>query len=70
MFSVVSVCSQRDPHVTITHDVFDLNLQDCLPHPAPWPPPSCSLDIKHGSAWPPPSDIWWPSQKTCSNLFT
>ena len=52
------------PHVTITHDAFDLTVQV-----SSWPNP-----LGHGT-WVPPhaSDIWWQpmeSQVTCSNLFT
>ena len=41
--------------------------------PAPWPhfytgPQSLSPLVQ--GPRPPPSDIWWPRQETCSNLFT
>ena len=63
--SVVSVCHSvptGGPHVTITHDALDLTV-------FPLPPPD--LGPSQSQSQPDPaSDIWWPSLKICSNLFT
>ena len=56
MFSLVSVCSQGGPHMTITHDALNLTVQG--------PPPLQDLRLLHAS------DICRPRPETCSNLFT
>ena len=47
--------SHRGSHVAIIHNALDLTVH------------GISLDR---DPQPPASDIWWPSQETCSNLFT
>ena len=57
--------STGGPHVTITHDALDLNIQG----PTPSQLPLCGNPPALVPT-PPGSGSWWPRPETCSNVFT
>ena len=72
MFAVMSVgqsvilSTEVGCHVITTHDVLDLTVSGT---PSPTPPSEHGISL-YTDPHPPASDTWWPSLKTCSNLFT
>ena len=80
MFSVGCVCHsvspQVGPHVTITHDAWDLtgptylSLPLIIPDIIPGIPRPLNIRPGTPSPEPPATDIWWEMLETCSNLFT